>query len=1375
MNQTALTSRILALARPLLLLLLALTALRAMALGPEWWTTQNVLTVGTPADEYAAINQGQLKNLVSGAVAAMDSSWPDEGAGYDLHELVHSWLTPTNQTDDYAAVTLGQLKAISVPVHDRLISVGLATAYPWNTSNSPAPDDYALANIGQSKALFAFDLNGTLTHHLPASWLALYPMSGTGTGPDDDFDGDGLSNYWEYLNGKDPRDFYNGQTPTLQLVSGGGQWGAPGEVLAQPITVSVNNGASNAPVTFTVSPGGALLSQNGNLPWNSHLSIRTSAVSDSNLVAAQAYGKLPATSSKVSTIMITAGKATLQTTATTYDTSVPMPTALQAVPTSPTTVQLSWTAGDATRATTIEISRDEGASWQLYEVAEPGVSTFQITGLTPDVKVFFRVITGDKRKTMMQGNASLGTWDWLKGYAGLWGAAWEWSENSLLPHEVIAPAPESLSQPTSSVQSTPIGGNGILFTGESKHKFVNISGRWSFTEPLDYYRNETWTKGGNTYTYTLTLNPDGIWTAGGSPSLPEGISSFPYQFQFTPVSHTVGTFQGYTVTRSSIVTEEDLDNNVISNFPPFTGNFDTENLSALYTKTISGNVLGYASLSKLQYKFRVNSKPGTLVVWDEAFYPQDNSGLQHELHSWTSNGETESPVYTLDPLLKHNGQPGFYDLSLIPVEVGSRDKYLGGSIDIPEGWETMEMEFVNKTSGENLGRYGNLDGSGATKIYNSVSEPLGEDEDTASESQPETQKVWFVRPSGGRTLQFYTCFNSTGEVEVRFYLKGVKIGTIQRTLTPATDFANTIKWVDDWVKGTNFDFQDPLPTPPTLAALGRQFAANASGGAPEPTPLANLTRAVLLPFFLFTAQVEGLTELVSGAAQGLYTGVKDDLQMIALLANGALTLVEQRIDAIKQEIHDWIKDPYKRARELKRIAMTIAEEAFLRPLREAGPVAKRFLGDPEAFIRQSISIWTQPNGTANRSWVFTKDIWTSLVHGLTDWAQDFSSRMLTGAEQSHWLGEPWGEDSIFADTQSTERVMLFTLGYDLGYIAEQVAIGHGLGVAGKAMVKGGITLAAELSSRTGFTVAAKSWAVKKLTTQVITAELREVLTKEITRAGSTALIEGQVEKTWAEIIKEGLERAGFDLELCNVEKFVEAACTKPNIKALMLQEGAESAFTQRLALFFHLMGDQVEAQMVNNFIRVLDERLIYTGTDGVVREWSADLFLALEGSPSRLVSRPVVTSLSDEAKAILKEVIDPAGSVWKSPPIGFGPRGLIAEAHLAYTEYKGFTWSPTRATVDFVEEGIEFVQGGTAVQLKTLSQNTSSSGLKTAISKLSKLNDNSIAQRILDIRKKPGLDTEALKNELIEFMDNNRDLVPNPVEIKINDYEFAPR
>jgi hypothetical protein len=175
-----------------------------MALGPEWWTTQNVLTVGTPADDYAAINQGQLKNLVSGAVAAMDSSWPDEGAGYDLHALVQSWLTPTNQTDDYAAVTLGQLKAVSVPVYDRLISVGLATAYPWNTANSPAPDDYALANIGQAKALFAFDLNGTLTHHLPASWLARYPMSGTGNGADDDFDGDGLTNFEEFLLGTDP-------------------------------------------------------------------------------------------------------------------------------------------------------------------------------------------------------------------------------------------------------------------------------------------------------------------------------------------------------------------------------------------------------------------------------------------------------------------------------------------------------------------------------------------------------------------------------------------------------------------------------------------------------------------------------------------------------------------------------------------------------------------------------------------------------------------------------------------------------------------------------------------------------------------------------------------------------------------------------------------------------------------------------------------------------------------------------------------------------------------------------------------------------------------------------------------------------------------
>ena len=380
-------------------LILVLATSKTFADIPEWWVSQGVIqqqvnkqTVA--ADDYAALNQGQLKQLCSAAVAEMNDKFQfNGGAGQVLNDLVRSWHTPNIDSDDYAVVTLGQLKTVAEPVYDRLISAKMTSSYPW-LPHSSGTDDYALANVGQAKALFSFSF---LTDDSRA-WLARYKLPPSALNIDSDLDG--VTNWHEYLRGTDPTDFYNGKTPKLNLLDGGGQWGQPGEVVARPISVSIDGGVANAPATFSVTSGGALFSLNGKAPWFKELMVRSDPSSRSH--EAQAFVKLPASASSVSNISISAGllyhAVTLQTTATTYDATVPMPTALKAESTSSTTIQLSWVPGDITRATSIEISRDEGRSWQLYDVADPGVSSFKVDGLTPNQQVLLRVLTGDKRK-----------------------------------------------------------------------------------------------------------------------------------------------------------------------------------------------------------------------------------------------------------------------------------------------------------------------------------------------------------------------------------------------------------------------------------------------------------------------------------------------------------------------------------------------------------------------------------------------------------------------------------------------------------------------------------------------------------------------------------------------------------------------------------------------------------------------------------------------------------------------------------------------------------------------------------------------------------------------------------------------------------------
>src|ERR1041385_3299205 len=116
---------------------------------PDWWSQRNVIIQDASPDDYAPVNQGQLKNIAKAAVAEMDAKLTG-GAGEELHNLVNSWSTSAAPTNDFAPVNLGQLKKVAQPFYDRLIALGIVDYYPWLTSSNP-PDDFAVANIGQDR------------------------------------------------------------------------------------------------------------------------------------------------------------------------------------------------------------------------------------------------------------------------------------------------------------------------------------------------------------------------------------------------------------------------------------------------------------------------------------------------------------------------------------------------------------------------------------------------------------------------------------------------------------------------------------------------------------------------------------------------------------------------------------------------------------------------------------------------------------------------------------------------------------------------------------------------------------------------------------------------------------------------------------------------------------------------------------------------------------------------------------------------------------------------------------------------------------------------------------------------------------------------
>ena len=136
---------------------------------PNWWANRSVTNSNT-ANDYAAVNQGQLKHFAVAAYLELQAA-PSVGIGNtnaasELNGLILSWGSfsgttfvpaPGANTNDYAAVNLGQLKNVAKPFYDRLIEIGYTSQYPWyNPVN--APNDYAAANIGQVKNLFSFDV-----------------------------------------------------------------------------------------------------------------------------------------------------------------------------------------------------------------------------------------------------------------------------------------------------------------------------------------------------------------------------------------------------------------------------------------------------------------------------------------------------------------------------------------------------------------------------------------------------------------------------------------------------------------------------------------------------------------------------------------------------------------------------------------------------------------------------------------------------------------------------------------------------------------------------------------------------------------------------------------------------------------------------------------------------------------------------------------------------------------------------------------------------------------------------------------------------------------------------------------------------------------
>jgi len=256
----------------LALLIAGVASASAQSAYPSWWSAYGVLSTNSPND-FGAANIGQAKNMAVAAVSELDTDLAQfGGAGPTLDALAATLLSGTaGPLNDYAGVNLGQLKNLAQPFYDRLLGLGYTLGplssgtYPWVASGLQ-PNDYAAANIGQLKYLFSFNVTASASGaYIPDWWIIKYlgnlNISGTALqNTPVPWSGGQLTYAQAYEDGFNPVDYFNGQTPTLTIVSGNSQTGAPGGFVSLPLVVALTDSNGNplydAPVTFTVTSGG---------------------------------------------------------------------------------------------------------------------------------------------------------------------------------------------------------------------------------------------------------------------------------------------------------------------------------------------------------------------------------------------------------------------------------------------------------------------------------------------------------------------------------------------------------------------------------------------------------------------------------------------------------------------------------------------------------------------------------------------------------------------------------------------------------------------------------------------------------------------------------------------------------------------------------------------------------------------------------------------------------------------------------------------------------------------------------------------------------------------------------------------------------------
>ena len=248
---------------------------------------------------------------------------------------------------------------------------------------------------------------------LPLDWERYY-LGHTGGAATADDDLDGYSNLYEYQHHTNPADFYNGQTPSLTPVSGNNQAANPQTLLPQPLIVQVKNAGgsvlTNAPVTFTAAAGGGSLRLTSNGSNAANITARTDSQG-----RVQVYFLLPDTSNQECQVYATAGlpkhaARVIFKENTSVGSVPPAPSNLVATPLSKSWIGLTWN-DNSSNETGFKIERkaSAGGSYSVVKTVGKNITHVTDVSLPANTGFSYRVTALSNAGSSAASNASTAT------------------------------------------------------------------------------------------------------------------------------------------------------------------------------------------------------------------------------------------------------------------------------------------------------------------------------------------------------------------------------------------------------------------------------------------------------------------------------------------------------------------------------------------------------------------------------------------------------------------------------------------------------------------------------------------------------------------------------------------------------------------------------------------------------------------------------------------------------------------------------------------------------------------------------------------------------------------------------------------------------